>query len=274
MEKNNTEVWIDDQGAVFSADKQKLLHCPDVEEYVIPNHAEYISPYAFDTAPRLKKIDFNRVREIPERKETSEFEVPDFHGGGWYGDYSTAYHDKYHGLFEKCPLVEKVEFGECMTRIAPYALAGLKNVKSLNTRAGIDITTLLGLDSLKELATKLIRPHSWYPSWSDYSIDFVDSNGREVKQGGNGGYARWERVELLPSLETCYFYDVCLSPSWLFNIICELASCKNIKQITLPKFVKEELDNYLRKRKDSQKDSLHDLPLKNGSGQLINYLWE
>lgn len=39
MEKNKTEVWTDEQGAVFSADKKELLHCPDVEEYKIPDHA-------------------------------------------------------------------------------------------------------------------------------------------------------------------------------------------------------------------------------------------
>ena len=267
MEKNETEVWTDEQGAVFSADKKTLLHCPDVEEYVIPDHAEHVSPYAFDSAPRLKRINFNCVRDLPERVGRGTVEVPDLDGGGWSGDSCTGTDFEYHSLFEKCPLIEQVEFGENMRDIAPYALAGLKKLKSITTRAWVCFETLEDLDSLKELSASMRTSDSWHPHYSFYTINY-----KGVCRGGDNRFgsrlAQGVHMDaFLPSLEDCRVLDARYA-SGIGKIVRWLVLCKNINLIFLPKEYREHVNVFLRRY------HIPELPQKNRSGEAIHYFWE
>ena len=261
----------------FSDDKKTLVHCPDVEEYVIPDHVEKVLPDAFDTAPNLRRIIFNNVLSIPKRVVEGTYEVPDYHGGGWYGDYDEGTSFTFHGLFEKCPYIEQIEIGEKTKEIAPFAMAGLGRVKSMNLNTRFYLDTMVGLDSLKVLtAAAFCEPGGWRPrpNYSSYYVNFVDANGdsRNICSNNSDGriicsnrniYSNifYESCsvpdDFLLSLEECHF----LASNQIVDNIRLLALCKNVKRIFLPECARKEIEWEL-------------LPQDNGSGSVIQYIWE
>ena len=42
------KTWTDEQGGIYSADKKRLLKCPDVERYRIAEGCEETDEHAFD----------------------------------------------------------------------------------------------------------------------------------------------------------------------------------------------------------------------------------
>lgn len=245
MEKNETEVWTDGQGAVFSADKKTLWHCPDIEEYVIPNHAEYILPDAFDTAPRLKKIDFNRVVEIPCRIKMDTIDVPVFHGSSWQGDFDEESVSRHHSLFEKCPLVEEIKLSENeMKSIGLYAFADCRHIQSFcvprstHAKRFMNIRVLYGC-RIKHLTLLSNFVYDLYGSWFNYC------NGPQSVSAGKleGG--------CLPSLETVHILFDDSNENLLATINILINGCRRLKTIYLPSDVLKQIEDEL-----PQKDSI------------------
>ena len=242
MEKNKIEVWTDEQGAVFSADKKKLLHCPDVEEYVIPDHADCISPDAFDTAPRLRRIDFNKVLSIPEKIVGHTYEVPDFHGSSWTGDFDTVTRFYIYSIFENCPLVEDIKLSCEMIHIGRYVFAGLQHLKSFTIPyakyGGFHIKALWGCNQLKELT---VNDNF---TCGDYSQALGDSSEIYYKTNRH-----WSVACELPALETC---RIKLLKGWdkqdWIDAVCGCASFKHVKTIILPTDILKQIEDDLPKK--------------------------
>lgn len=239
MEKNETEVWTDEQGAVFSVDKKKLLHCPDVEEYVIPNHAEYISPDAFDTAPRLKKIDFNRVVEISCRKKMDTIEVPVFHGSSWQGDFDEEQVSRHHSLFEKCPLVEEIKLSENEIKsIGLYAFADCRNLqsfcvpRSIHAKKIMNIRVLYGC-RIKHLTLLSNFIYDLFGSWFDYCYGPQSASVGKLESG------------CLPSLETAHILFDDSSENLLKTINILVDGCWRLKTIILQADILKQIEDEL-----------------------------
>lgn len=112
----------------------RLLQCPDVEHYKMPDEVVEVSPSAFQNAGRLVSVNFNNVELLDARKEYIYEEKPYFEGTGWAGYEKTMTGTVYHSVFENCPFVSRIEMPR-MESIGSFALSGLKRVLSITLPA-------------------------------------------------------------------------------------------------------------------------------------------
>ena len=112
----------------------RLLQCPDVEHYKMPDEVVEVSPSAFQNAGRLVSVNFNNVDLLDARKEYIYEEKPYFEGTGWAGYEKTMTGTVYHSVFENCPFVSRIEMPR-MESIGSFALSGLKRVLSITLPA-------------------------------------------------------------------------------------------------------------------------------------------
>ena len=217
------KTWVDEQGAVFSEDKKTLLQCPDVENYTIPDHADTVSEYAFDRAPNIRSINFNKVRKIPSRSTLVTREVPYFNGARWEG-YETEEEMHYYSLFTRCPFVEKIIFSDPY-EIGLFAFAGLKNLTAFSTPNYRQFCPLvLFASGIKELRANgsFIEPEFKYTS------TFIDQEGNEYTRSA------FNDISIcFPVLEKCY-----INMGYPGNVIDKIARCRSLKTIILPESIK------------------------------------
>jgi len=214
------KTWIDEHGAVFTEDKKTLLQCPDVEKYIIPDFAKRVSEYAFDTAPRLRSINFNNVSRVPSRLREFTEKEPYFEGTGWAGyEYKTKVH--YYSLFEKCPFVEEIKVNDNISEIGLFAFAGLKRLTTFSTPRYYDFCPLILFSSnIKELKVN----HFFVKPSFKYESSFIDTEGNEHKHDTFRDISK-----CFPSLETCYIKEYNLG-----EVIDTIAQIRTVKRIVLP----------------------------------------
>lgn len=108
----------------------RLLQCPDVEHYKMPDEVVEVSPTAFENAKKLQSIDFNNVERLEAQRDYIYDEVPYFEGTGWAGYEKEVVGKVYHSIFENCPFVSQIEMPHVKS-IHEFALSGLKQLHSI-----------------------------------------------------------------------------------------------------------------------------------------------
>ena len=235
MEESEYRIWTDEHGAVFGDAPEGiyLLHCPDVEEYVIPDQVKYISPDAFEAAPRLRKIDFNKVLSIPAKIRSKSFTVSEFHGSSWTGDFETVIHNYIYSIFENCPLVEEIKLNGSMFEIGKYVFAGLQHLKSFTipyTERVFCIKALWGCNQLKELTIN-----------DNFIMDYGDVLGDSSEYSFETN-RDWDFKGELPALETCRLN---LPEYYCLKVIEKCLNFENVKTIILPSEVLKKIEDKL-----------------------------